>query len=322
MKIPAPILCFYAVLLFEPLAASSQSSPLPAASQTAATQPAWCAQSPNPKWKALRRIPLSGTWFEVYEAAPHVFAIYEPRQSEATIGYLIVGSNRAALFDTGMGIGDLKKLTVQLTSLPIVVLNSHTHQDHVGNNWQFPTVYGMDTAFTRNNAKGSSAAAQKEIAPGEVCGDFPAGFDAKTYATRPWTITKYIHDGEVIDLGGRSLEVIATPGHTPDAICLFDKANGLLFTGDTYYPGTIWLFAPETDLAAYAASVHRLALLAPHVKQVLGAHNFPLTAPSILTALAADFDQVRAGKIAAVPAGEGKVVYKGSQVSFLLRAKD
>ena len=292
--------------------------PIVAPAQT--QQPEWCRSLPRAEYKNLKRVPVSDGWFEVYEVSSSVFAIYEPHQSEETIGYLIAGANRAVLFDTGMGIGDLKRLISQFTSLPIIVLNSHTHNDHVGNDWQFTTIYGMDTDFTRQSAKGSSADAQAEIASSEICGKLPQGFDPKTYATRPWKITKYIHDGEEIDLGGRSLQVIATPGHTPDAICLFDKANGLLFTGDTYYPGTIWLYRPETDLDAYAASVHHLAALAPQVKHVLGAHNFPLSSPSILTALARDFDAVRAGKIAAVPAGPGKVDYKGGEVSFLMKA--
>src|SRR5580692_10868429 len=148
-----------------------------------------------------------------------------------------------------MGIADIKKIVSRLTSRPVVVLNSHTHDDHVGGNWQFNSIYGLDTAFTRENAKGSTADAQAEIAPGEICGDLPKGFDRKAYATRPWKITEYKHDGDRVDLGGRSLEIFATPGHTPDAVCLLDRVSGLLFTGDTYYPGRIWLNAPETNLA-------------------------------------------------------------------------
>ena len=286
------------------------------------TQPEWCRTLPNPKYKTLHRVPLPDTWFEVYEVSHNVFAIYEPRQSEGTIGYLIAGSQRAVLFDTGMGIGDLKKLTFGLTKLPIIVLNSHTHDDHVGGNWQFSTIYGMDTDFTRQSAKGSSVDAQAEIKPSEICGDLPKGLDPKTYATKPWKIAKYIRDGEIIDLGGRSLQVIAAPGHTPDAICLFDKANGLLFTGDTFYPGTIWLYRPETDLAAYDASIHRLAALAPQVKIVLGAHDFPVAPPSVLPSLLTAFEAVRAGKIAAAPAGPGKVKYKTGDISFLMKAKE
>jgi glyoxylase-like metal-dependent hydrolase (beta-lactamase superfamily II) len=290
--------------------------PLPA--QTAV--PKWCSALPRPEFKTLERVPVSGGWFEVYKVAPGVLAIYEPHQSEETIGYLVSGNELALLFDTGMGIGDLKALTAELTHLPIVVLNSHTHNDHVGNNWQFDTVYSMDTSFTRTNALGSRDAAQEEIKPGEICGSLPKGFDRAAYATRPWKVSQWIHDGENIDLGGRSLQVIVTPGHTPDSICLFDKANGLLFTGDTYYQGNIWLFAPGTDLDAYATSVHRLAALAPQVKLVLGAHNVPDVSPSVLPQLAAAFDAVRAGKAQGTFAADGKILYKSGGMSFMMRA--
>jgi glyoxylase-like metal-dependent hydrolase (beta-lactamase superfamily II) len=221
-----------------------------------------------------------------------------------------------------MGISDLKKVTAELTRLPIIVLNSHTHDDHVGDNWEFDTIYGMDTGFTRANARGSREDAQAEITPDQICGTLPKGFEPKAYATRPWKIANYMHDGDRFDLGGRTLEVIATPGHTPDAITLIDRGNGLLFTGDTYYPAPIWLFRPETDLDAYAASIRRLAALAPQVKLVLGAHNIPVASPTVLARLVAAFDQVRAGKVAATPDSPGKVLYKVSDISFLMRAPD
>jgi glyoxylase-like metal-dependent hydrolase (beta-lactamase superfamily II) len=219
-----------------------------------------------------------------------------------------------------MGISDIKKVTTELTRLPIIVLNSHTHDDHVGGNWEFDTIYGMDTDFMRANAKGSREDAQAEIAPDQICGALPKSFDPKSYATRPWQITKYVHDGEKIDLGGRSIEVIATPGHTPDAISLFDRANGLLFTGDTYYPAPIWLFRPETDLNAYAASIRRLAALAPQVKLVLGAHNIPVAPASVLPRLVSAFDAVKEGKVPGTPAPGGKILYSINGLAFLMRA--
>jgi glyoxylase-like metal-dependent hydrolase (beta-lactamase superfamily II) len=288
----------------------------------AADIPEWCRALPRPEYKALERVPVSDSWFEVYKVAPAVFAIYEPHQFEETISYLILGNQRAALFDTGMGISDLKKITTQLTSLPIVVLNSHTHDDHVGNNWQFETIYGMDTDFTRVNARGSRQDAQAELAPDQICGSLPKGFDPKAFETRPWKITTYLHDGARIDLGGRSLEVIATPGHTPDAISLLDRANGLMFTGDTYYPAPIWLYRPETDLDAYAVSIKRLAALAPQIKTVLGAHNIPVASPSVLPRLVTAFAAVRAGKISPTPADAGQVIYKVDDISFLMSAPE
>ena len=71
---------------------------------------------PRPEYSKLQRIPVADSWFEVYKVAPDVFAIYEPHQFEETISYLIVGNVRALLFDTGMGIGDLKGLTSKLTT--------------------------------------------------------------------------------------------------------------------------------------------------------------------------------------------------------------
>jgi glyoxylase-like metal-dependent hydrolase (beta-lactamase superfamily II) len=302
------------LLLFSILCFASQlfaQTPIPAD---------WCRSLPRPEYKSLERVPVSDPWFEVYKPAPNVFAIYEPHQAEETIGYLIVGQKRALLFDTGMGISDIKKVTAQLTKLPIIVLNSHTHDDHVGGNWEFDTVYGMNTDFTRKNALGSREDAQAEITPDQICGTLPKGFDSKTYATRAWEITAFTHDGDRFDLGGRTLEVIATAGHTPDAISLIDRANGLLFTGDTYYPAPIWLFRPETDLDAYAASIRRLAALAPQIKLVLGAHNIPVASPTVLPRLVAAFDVVRAGNITPTPDSPGKVLYKVDDISFLMPA--
>ena len=283
-------------------------------------KPEWCRALPRPEYKTLERVPVDDPWFEVYQVVPQVFAIYEPHQAEETISYLILGEKQALLFDTGMGISDIRKVTAELTHLPIIVLNSHTHNDHVGGNWQFETVYGMDTDFTRTNAKGSRQDAQDELGPGMICGDLPKGFDSKSYATRPWKISRFLHDHDKIDLGGRTLEVLSTPGHTPDAISLLDRAHGLLFTGDTYYPAPIWLFRPETNLDEYVASVKRLAALAPQLKLVLGAHNVPFAPPSVLPRVVTAIETVRAGKVPAEPQDAGKVIYRSDGISFLCLA--
>jgi len=284
-------------------------------------KPEWCRALPRPEYKTLERVPVDDSWFEVYRVVPQVFAIYEPHQAEETISYLILGEKQALLFDTGMGISDIRKVTRQLTRLPIVVLNSHTHNDHVGGNWQFETVYGMDTDFTRTNAKGSRQDAQEELGPGMICGDLPKSFDANSYATRPWKISRFLHDHDKIDLGGRTLEILSTPGHTPDAISLLDRERGLLFSGDTYYPAPIWLFRPETSLDDYVASVKRLAALAPQLKLVLGAHNVPFAQPSVLATLVTAIETVRAGKVRGEPQDDGKALYRSHGIAFLMLSR-
>jgi glyoxylase-like metal-dependent hydrolase (beta-lactamase superfamily II) len=282
-------------------------------------KPEWCKNLPRPEYKSLEQVPLNDPWFEVYKVAPATFAIYEPYQAEEVISYLMVGTKQALLFDTGMGIGNIKAIVARLTSRPIVVLNSHTHDDHVGGNWQFPFVYGMDTTFTRASAKGSREDAQAEIAKDQLCGALPKGFDPAKYSTRPWKISLFVHNGFKINLGGRTIEIISTPGHTPDSISLIDRANSLLFTGDTFYPGEIWLYRPETDFSAYLASVKKLAALAPQLKLVLGAHNVPVAQPSVLPQLDAAIHSVLAGRVQLKSVTGDQAIYQVGEISFRLR---
>ena len=278
-------------------------------------KPEWCRDLPRPAYSKLERVSVPDKWFEVYRIRPGLFAIYEPHQQEEIISYLIVGKERALLFDTGMGISNIKEVVDGLTHLPISVMNSHTHNDHVSDNWRFRKIYGMDTDFTREHAKGTVAAAQEEIVPGAICGELPAGFNAKTYAVKPFHITDPIHDGSKIDLGGRVLQVISTPGHTPDSISLWDAQNKLLFTGDMYYPGAIFLFRPETDLDAYEASIQKMSALGAAL--LLPAHNVPMADPADLPRVLAAIKQARSGKIKPIKA-EHWSEYKFEGFSFLL----
>ena len=286
------------------------------ATQSPTQQPEWCRNLPRPEYAKLELVKTADPWFEVYRIQPGIFAVYEPKQSEEVISYVITGRKRALLFDTGMGISNLRKLVEGLTPLPVSVINSHTHNDHVGDNWRFRDIYGMDTAFTRADAKGSTADAQAEIAPGEICGGLPAGFDPRNYSTRPFHITHWLHGGEKIDLGGRVIEVVPTPGHTPDSISLWDSANGLLFTGDMYYPGTIFLYRPETNLDAYEASIAKMIALKP--KLLLPAHNVPVADPADLPRVLAAMREVRSGKVEPVSAGK-EWEYKFHGFSFRMQ---
>jgi glyoxylase-like metal-dependent hydrolase (beta-lactamase superfamily II) len=283
-----------------------------------AQQAEWCKNLPRPAYSKLERVSTADAWFEVYKIRPGIFAIYEPHQLEEVISYLIVGRNKALLFDTGMGISNIQAVVAGLTKLPVSVVNSHTHNDHVGDNWRFSDVYGMDTDFTRANARGSKEDAQAELAPDEICGTLPPGFDAKAYSTKPFHITHWLHDADKIDLGGRTLQVIGTPGHTPDSIALLDEKNGLLFTGDTFYAGPIYLYRPETDLDAYVASVQKVAAMVPQLQLLLPAHNVPVADPGNLPKVVAAIQRVRHGEVKPV-AKDGKHEYMFDGFSFLMK---
>lgn len=283
--------------------------------------PDWCKSLPRPGYAKLERVHLeaASNWFEVYRVRPGVFAIYEPHQYEEVISYLITGSNRALLFDTGLGMGDIKPVVLALTKLPVTVLNSHTHFDHIGGNWEFDDVWGVDSAYTRINMAGATTAQlAEEVIPLRFCGALPAQFKPAAYAIPGFHIAHFVKDGEVIDLGGRTIEVLFTPGHTPDALALLDRENRLLFTGDSYYAGPIFLYVPETNLDAYRQSLVRLTKLVPQLDLLLPSHNFPAEKPEVLTRLLAALDQSRAGTAQSEENG-GLREYKFDGFSLLLK---
>jgi Metallo-beta-lactamase superfamily len=108
-------------------------------------KPEWCRKLPRPEYGKLEKVDQPDAWFDVYRIRPGVFAIYEPHQSEEVISYLVLGKNKGVLFDTGMGISNIRNVVDHLTKLPVSVINSHTHNDHVGDNWRFNDIYVMDT---------------------------------------------------------------------------------------------------------------------------------------------------------------------------------
>ena len=267
-----------------------------AANSLKANEPDWCRHLPRAGFAKLEKILVDSDWFEVHRIQPGVYAISEPRQFEEVISYLIVGSKRALLWDSGMGMSRISDVVRKLSSVPVIVLNSHTHPDHIGGNHEFTEVWGLQKDFTRQNSKGYSDPELKDwVAPSQICGKLPKGFNRTTYSIKPFRISRFVKDRDVIDLGGRQLEVLHTPGHTPDALCLYDKANKILFTGDTFYEGPIYLYSPETNFDEYAASVKRLAELSPQIDFLLTAHNEPVAAASSLDALHSAVEQIRNG---------------------------
>lgn len=294
------------------MASLSSSAPL------AAQGSRWCDQLPRPAFRALERVPVRDDWFQVYRVADRVFAIYEPYQFQEVISYLILGNERALLFDTGMGMSRISALVKELTPLHVQVLNSHTHFDHIGGNAEFDDILAMDTEFTRAHARDYPHAAYAgDAEPSALCRGLPPGVTRETWRIRPFTPTQFIRDGHRIDLGGRQLQVIHVPGHTPDAIALLDADAGLLWTGDSYYEGPIWLYFPETDLNAYQASIDRLASLVPTLRLLLPAHNSPRAEPRRLLQLKEAIVAMRDGKMKAKESSDGALEFSFDGFSIL-----
>ncbi len=287
-----------------------------------AIAPDWCARLPRAAYAELDRVEAPSDWFEVYSVGDGVLAIYEPLQWQEVISYLVLGTERALLFDTGMGIAPISTVLGHLTDLPVTVVNSHSHVDHVGGNAEFETVVGMDTDFTRERARGlENGRVRGEVAPQALCATLPDGVSEDTYVSRSWTIAEVAVDGHRIDLGGRVVEMLHVPGHTPDAVALLDAEAGYLWTGDSFYEGPIWLFAPETDLDAYVASMSRLAGLAPSLTRLFPAHNTPVADPVRLEELVRTVGTIRSGSAEGTRSDDGATLtFDAGAFSVLLRA--
>src|SRR5437588_12957636 len=117
------------------------------AASAAAQKPEWCKKLPRPAYSKLERIPNPDQWFEVYKIRPGVFAIYEPHQLEEVISYLILGNDKALLFDTGMGISNIQGVVSGLTKLPVRGVNSHTYNDQVGEHWRLNECHRIVSEF-------------------------------------------------------------------------------------------------------------------------------------------------------------------------------
>jgi glyoxylase-like metal-dependent hydrolase (beta-lactamase superfamily II) len=296
-----------------------------AAFASSAAAESWCDAPPAPELATLTAVDVGNDWFAVYSVAPSVYAITEPRQYEGVNSFLVVGTKRAVLFDSGLGVARIGAVVAKLTALPVTVLNSHTHFDHVGGNHEFTDVRNLDVPFSAASARGDVGEALRDyakdtLAEDRVCGALPAGVTSRAYATPTWKASAPVQDGERFDLGDRTLEVLKTPGHTPDSMCLLDAANGLLFTGDTFYSGEVFLWAPETDVAGYEASIARLAKLAPGLKLLLPAHGVPVAEPAQLLALDRALKDIEAGAVTFETTKSGRRLYKFGHFSILKAA--
>lgn len=299
--------------------AACDTAESPVASPASHASPRWCDELPRPANAALERAAVATDWFHVYRVADGVFALAEPYQFQEVISYLILGTERALLLDTGIGLVPIRAVVEQLTKLPVEVINSHTHFDHVGGNAEFERILALDTPYTRANTAGfSHAELAGEVAPDALCRGAPAGADLQRFHTRPWKPSRFVADGETIDLGDRVIEVLHVPGHSPDALALLDRANGYLWTGDSYYEATIWLYVPETDLDRYEQSMARLVALAPALERLFPAHNTATADPGQLGKAADAMARIRAGAIPGTEESGKRMVFRFDRFNILV----
>ena len=99
---------------------------------------------PREQFGQFEKIPAQCDWFSIYRLPGQIIAICEPYHFQEVISYLVLGSEKNLLIDTGMGMFDMKNEVEHLSDKPLLVVNTHTHFDHIGGNYQFEGVHVLN----------------------------------------------------------------------------------------------------------------------------------------------------------------------------------
>ncbi len=180
--------------------------------------------------------------------------------------FLLCGNEKAALVDTGMNTPDAGKMAEGLTDLPVVLINTHADRDHISGNSAFQEFYmspAEEENYRHNGGKGT-------IIP--------------------------VKEGDVIDLGGRTLKIIDIPGHTPGSIAILDEKYRVLISGDSVEDGNIFMFGTYRNLDKYIDSLRHLTEYDGQYDEVYAMHGSIPVKPDITEKLIDAAEQIRAGQ--------------------------
>jgi glyoxylase-like metal-dependent hydrolase (beta-lactamase superfamily II) len=204
-------------------------------------------------------------WFAIEAVAPGIIAIGEPRFYQINWNYLILGKRRALLFDTGPGVRDISAVVRKLTTLPVTALPSHMHFDHTGCLSRFSHVAIPDLPVLRACDRDGWLMPTNDL--------YVGWWEGMTWT--PVRISQWLPVGTRIDLGGRVLELLHTPGHSPDSVSLFDAGANILFAADFVYPGKLYAHITNSDVGSYHESAEALAPRLDEGVSIFCAHGKP-----------------------------------------------
>jgi len=243
------------------------------------------------------------TWHTIALIAPDVYQIseplgaIEPRFGVKTVSsYLVIGRERAALIDSGLGISDLRAEVEAITALPCLVLITHSHWDHIGANAQFDETAVHELEAAQAAQEPNVAAIRKAMRKPAAQAALPPAFDPAAYRVPTRPATRILRDDDRVDLGDRTLRVLHIPGHSAGHVAYHDGANGLLFSGDTACRSPVYACFAGGDPAALLDSARRMAAL-PGVGMICPGHDEVITKEGWLPEFAANVQAAVSGQV-------------------------
>lgn len=185
--------------------------------------------------------------------------------------FLLEGTERALLIDSGMNTPNAREIAESLTNLPLSLLNTHADMDHISGNQCFDEFY-MSPAEEENYI---NSVARADGKPGKIVS---------------------VGEGDIIDLGDRPLEIIDNPGHTPGSVAILDVKNRVLIGGDAIQDGNIFMFGRFRNIADYEVSLTHILVYRERFDVVYPSHGtFPVD-PDIIGKLIGGAREIMEGK--------------------------
>jgi glyoxylase-like metal-dependent hydrolase (beta-lactamase superfamily II) len=252
---------------------------------------------------------IAERWFERKRIDDDITLLWEPH----VVPFLrcniwhVRGRERDLMIDTGMGISSLKQAAHDLLQNPVTAVATHVHADHIGGHHEFEEcLIHLSEAPGLTHPTGDYTLLDEEFDPADLSSlstpAYPiagpmitalpyAGYDLGSFRIRPARVTRAVVDGDRIDLGDRSFEVLHLPGHSRGSIGLWESSTGILFSGDSIYDGTLLDELPGSDIADYVLAMRRLRELPV---RVVHAGHCPSFGRDRLVTLADDYLKRRA----------------------------
>lgn len=220
-------------------------------------------------------LPIAGRWFEIKRVSDDITLLWEPHVvplMRCNIWH-VRGRDRDLMIDTGMGVTSLREAARHLIDKPVTAVATHTHTDHVGNHHEFehtlvheleadelrsPRDRGTLLASVMGTAEIAKLAKAGYPFDGDLVTALPsASYDMASYRLQDAPVTEIVTEGDVVDIGSRSFEVLHLPGHSPGSIGLWEAKSGTLFSGDAIYDGPLLDEIDGADIPAYMHKIGR-----------------------------------------------------------------